>query len=36
MFVSCVHRRVVEDSGVGSTECVPHVEMHGERELGCG
>ena len=35
MFVSCAHRRVVEDSGVGSTECVVHVGCM-ESELGCG
>ena len=28
--VSCVNRRVVESSGVGSTGCVVHVDVHGE------
>ena len=26
---SCVHRRVVEGSGVGSAWCVVHVDVHG-------
>ena len=30
VFVSCVHRRVVEDSVVGSGVCVVHVHVHGE------
>ena len=30
VFVSCVHRRVVESSGEGSGGCVMHVEVHGE------
>ena len=30
VFVSCVHRRVVEDSVVGSAVCVVHVHVHGE------
>ena len=30
MFVSCVQRRVVEGSVVGSRGCVVHVDMHGE------
>ena len=27
--VCCVHRRVVEGSGVGSARCVMHVDVHG-------
>ena len=30
VFVSCVHRRVVEGYGVGSAECVVYVDVHGE------
>ena len=30
VFVSCVHRRVVEGSGEGSAGCVVHVDVHGE------
>ena len=30
VFVSCVHRRVVEDSVVGSPVCVVHFHVHGE------
>ena len=30
VFVSCVHRRVVEGSGVGSAGCVVNVGVHGE------
>ena len=30
VFVSCVHRRVVEGSGEGSGGCVVHVDVHGE------
>ena len=30
MFVSCVKRRVVEGSGLGSGECVVHVDVHVE------
>ena len=32
VFVSCVHRRVVEDSVVGSADsvCVVHFHVHGE------
>ena len=30
LFVSCVHRRVVEGSGEGSAGCVVHVDVHGE------
>ena len=30
VFVSCVHRRVVEGSGVGSAGCGVHVDVHGE------
>ena len=29
MFVSCVHRRVEEGSGVGIAGCVVHVAVHG-------
>ena len=29
VFVSCVHRRVVEDSVVGSAVCVVHVHAWG-------
>ena len=29
MFVSCVHRRVVEGSGEGIAVCVMHVDVHG-------
>ena len=28
MFVSCVQRRVVEGSGVGSVGCVVHFDVH--------
>ena len=28
--ICCVHRRVVEGSGVGSAGCIVHVDMHGE------
>ena len=28
--ICCVHRRVVEGSGVGSAGCVVHVDMYGE------
>jgi len=28
--IKCVHRRVVEDSGVGSAGCLVHVHVHGE------
>ena len=30
MFVSCVHRKVVEGSGVGSAGCGVHVDVHEE------
>ena len=30
VLVSCVHRRAVEDSAVGSAHCVVHVDLHGE------
>ena len=30
VFVSCVHRRVVEGSGEGSGGCIVHVDVHGE------
>ena len=30
VFVICVHRRVVEGSGVGSAGCVVHVDVHGK------
>ena len=30
VFVSCVQRRVVEGSGVGSGGCVVHVDVQGE------
>ena len=30
VFMSCVHRRVVEGSGVGSAGCVVHVNVHGD------
>ena len=30
MFVSCVHRRVVEGSWEGIAGCVVHVDVHGE------
>ena len=30
VFVSCVHRRVVEGSGEGIAGCVVHVDVHGE------
>ena len=33
MFVSCVQKRVVEGSGVGSGGCVVHVDVHGERVI---
>ena len=29
VFVSCVHRRVVEGSGEGIARCVVHVDVHG-------
>ena len=29
MFVSCVDRRVVEGSGMGSAGCGVHVDVHG-------
>ena len=29
VFVSCVHRRVVEGSGMGSAGCGVHVDVHG-------
>ena len=35
VFVSCVQRRVVEGSGVGSGGCVVHFDVHGS-ELCCG
>ena len=28
VFVSCVHRRVVEGSGEGGAGCVVHVDVH--------
>ena len=28
--VSCMYRKVVEGSGVGSAGCVGHVDVHGE------
>ena len=34
--VCCVHRRVVEGSGVGSAGCVVHVDVHRESEFCCG
>ena len=30
VFVSCVHREVVEGSVVGSAGCGVHVDVHGE------
>ena len=30
VFVSCVERRVVEGSGVGSGRCVVHFDVHGK------
>ena len=30
VFVSCVQRKVVEGSHVGSRGCVVHVDVHGE------
>ena len=30
VFVSCVHRKVMEGSGEGSGGCVVHVDVHGE------
>ena len=30
VFVSCVQRRVVKGSGVGSGGCVVHFDVHGE------
>ena len=30
VFVSCVQRRVVEDSVVGSGGCILHFDVHGE------
>ena len=30
VLVSCVRRRAVEDSAVGSARCVVHVDVHGE------
>ena len=30
VFVSCVQRRVVRGSGVGSGGCLVHVDVHGE------
>ena len=30
VFVSCVHRSVVEGSGEGIAGCVVHVDVHGE------
>jgi len=35
LFVSCVQRKVVEGSGVGSGGCVVHFDVHGS-ELCCG
>ena len=29
MIAGCVHRRVVQGSGVGSAGCVVHVDVHG-------
>ena len=29
MFVSCVHRKVVEGSGEGIAGCVVHFDVHG-------
>ena len=28
--ICCMHRRVVDGSGVGSAGCVVHVDVHGE------
>ena len=28
--VSCVHRTIVEGSGLGSVGCIVHVDVHGE------
>ena len=30
VFVSCMHRKVVEGSRVGSAGCSVHVDVHGE------
>ena len=30
VFVSCVQRRVVRGSGVGSGGCLVHIDVHGE------
>ena len=30
MFVSCMHRRIVEGIGEGIVGCVVHVDVHGE------
>ena len=30
VFVSCMHRRVVEGSGEGSARCIMHVDVYGE------
>ena len=35
VFVSCVQRRVVEGSGVGSGGCVVHFDVHGKWVMGC-
>ena len=35
VFLSCVHRKVVERSGVGSAGCVVHVGVHGDIVGGC-
>ena len=35
VFVSCVHRRVVEGSGMGSAGCGVHVDVHGYVVGGC-
>ena len=36
MFVSCVHRRVIEGSGEGIAVCVVHVDVHAWSVLCCG
>ena len=33
MYVTCVQKRVVEGSGVGSGGCVVHVDVHGGRVI---
>ena len=36
VFVSYLHRKVVKGSGVGSAECVVHVDLHEEWVMLCG